>query len=117
MSAGKLDLVIEQGSDYFHQLIWQNVEEGTPIDITGYTAKMQIRPCFGSDDIYEELSTANGKITIVGADGKILLELTNAVTTAYTWVNGVYDLELTSTVSKITRLIEGKVTITKNLTI
>jgi hypothetical protein len=116
---GKLNLKINRGETFRHILKWQDANE-TPIDLTGYTARMHIRSSIDAPTTLLELTTSNNKISFPNAlEGEILLKLTAAETAALTWDTGVYDLELVilvSAVEEVTRLVEGKVTVTKEVT-
>ena len=57
MSAGKYSFVIEQGATFTIQLDYKD-NTGTPIDLTGYSGKMQIRPTVTSDTVYLTLSSS-----------------------------------------------------------
>ena len=115
MTAGSLDITIEQGSDYFNELVWKDSNENI-VTLTGYSAKMEIRSKYGSIDVLLELSTVNGRITISELDGQIILQIPSAVTELITWTTGVYDLELTGPTGIVTRLLQGKVTVIKEVT-
>lgn len=73
---------------------------GSPVDITGCTARLQVRAADGSA-ILLELSTSNGKLLIDGTNGRIYgsssgaIALSVAETTAITWSKAAYDLLLT----------------------
>jgi hypothetical protein len=112
MPAAKLNLTIEQGTTFEKSLIWRDKNK-RPVPLTGYTARMQIRPSVSSSEVILELSTANGRI-ILGAGGSIKFVLTPELTSALK--AGVYDLELTDSLGRVTRLIEGKVTVSPEVT-
>lgn len=114
MPAGKLDLTIEQGATFRHVLYWTDAAD-QPVNITGYTARMHIREHVTSTTALLQLTTENGRITLVGAEGKITLFLTAVDSAAITWSRGVYDLELVNG-SEVTRLVQGKVFISKEVT-
>lgn len=80
-----------------------------PIDLTGYTALMHIRPKAGSDQLTLELSTSNTRITLGGTNGAIDLLISATDTAAIKKGRYVYDLELVSAGSEVTRLIEGSI--------
>lgn len=63
-----------------------------PVDLSGYTAKMQIRDLSGN--LLIELSTENGRITIDNADKTIERSITAADTSALTAERATYDLEM-----------------------
>lgn len=128
MSASKLVLpVIEKGSTYSHALYWKNcsyleavtagytdIEQNwldstaNATNLTGCTAKLQVRVSLNSD-ILLELSTLNGGIIITPTFGKIVLSASATTTTALNGTGGIYDLEIYYTGGNIVRLIEGKV--------
>ncbi|GAI44144.1 unnamed protein product, partial [marine sediment metagenome] len=90
-------------------------EDDTPKDLTDYTAEMHIRERV-EGKLVKELVSGSG-ITITGAEGKIELELTPAQTSALQIIKGVYDLELTSPApAKVTRLLEGDITVKPEVT-
>jgi hypothetical protein len=110
MPAASYDILIEQGATYVQTFIWQD-SSGNAIDVTGYTADMQVRASRSSTAILLEASTTNGYIVMGTTDGKINISVPAAVTGALTATRGVYDLELTSPGGVVTRLLEGDVEI------
>lgn len=91
--------------------------QGVPIDLTGYTARMQIREMVESPDMLMQLtSELGGGITIVGATGTMSLLITDSVTAAITWRWAVYDLEIESASGETTRLLKGEVEVSPEVT-
>jgi molybdopterin-binding protein len=87
-----------------------------PVDITGYTARMQIRAKLTSTDFLDELTTANGKIVIDDAVYKtITIEIPATETAAYTFKTGVYSLELVNG-SDVIPFIYGDITLVPEIT-
>ena len=88
---------------------WKD-DDGNPYNLTGFTAKMQVRPNAKSSRVILELTTENGGISIGGETGKVsflvsredLLEITDA--------NGEYDLVLFSAGGIPDCLFRGRVT-------
>lgn len=87
-----------------------------PVDLTGYTARMQIRDTVNSTTVLEELTTENGGITITAATGKIELLLDATETAAIDWFEGVYDLELIAAGGEVDRIISGTVVVSDEVT-
>ena len=115
--AGKLNLVIEQGTTFNPILTYtDNEEPPVPIDLTGYTARMQIREKRTSPSFIHELTTENGGITLGGALGTIVLLITSDDTTLFTFKSAVYDLELIAGSGIVTRLLQGSVTLSTEAT-
>jgi len=114
MAATTYDLLIEQGAT-FSQLITYK-EAGVAINLTGYTARLQVRSTLESASTVVELTTANGRIALGGAAGTITLTISATDTAALTSGRGVYDLELVSGGGIVTRLLQGVATISRNVT-
>jgi hypothetical protein len=115
MSAGSYDLYIEQGATLSLPIIWKD-SDGNVINITGYTARMQVRQTRPSTTVLLSATTENGKLVIDGSNGKVTISLSATDTSAITWLTGVYDLELISGSGVVTRLIEGSVTVSQEVT-
>lgn len=125
MAAGKYSFVIEQGSTFQRELIYQD-SLGSPIDLTDYSAKMQIRPAPGSSTLYLTLSsslTSDGTgLNLLGlygtnplTSGSIGIIISAASSSVLTFDEAAYDLELYSG-SYVNRIIEGKVKLSKEVT-
>lgn len=104
MLAGLLDIEIEQGATFELVFIYQD-EAGNPIDLTGMTARMQLRRTYNSPDALLSLTNANGRIIFDPFAGKITLSVSATDTTPLTG-SGVYDLELIDG-STVNRILEG----------
>ena len=116
MSAGLYSFKLEQGATFYRKLKWTDAA-GNPKDLTGFTAKMQIRTIVTSPIVLVELSTSNGRITITPETGTIELYMDDATTQALSFDTAVYSLELTSPANFVTRLIEGYITFSLAVTI
>lgn len=115
MTAAAYDFVIEQGATLDKTFVWKD-STGTVINLSGYTARMQIRQTVGSSTILLELTTLNNRIIITPGQGKIQLLVAAADTGAITWQRGKYDLELVSSTGVVTRLLYGDVEVSKEVT-
>ena len=106
----QINMDIEKGSTFRHRFIWTYAEDPqNPIDLTGCTARMQIRPSQESDAIYQDLTTENGGITLGGTSGTIDLYISDVDSTAWTWNTGVYGLEIAFPNTDVRRLCRGTV--------
>ena len=114
MSATTYDILIEQGATYGQLVTYK--ESGVAVNLTGYTARMQVRSTLESASTVVELTTANGRIALGGAAGTISLTISATDTAALTAGRGVYDLELVSGSGIVTRLLQGVATISRNVT-
>ena len=116
MSAGQLDLEIEQGASFSCTLIWTAADTTpVPIDLTGATAEMQIRDKQGGR-IYADLTTENSKLVLGTTNGQIQILLSAADTTLLDKRRLKYDLEVTSLTFGTARVIEGNVFVSPNIT-
>jgi len=89
----KLKLTIYQGATFRKRLTWKGpLPAQTPIDLTGCTARMQVRPEVESSTVLLELTTANGGITLGGVAGTIELFVSDDDSAAFTWQSGSWDL-------------------------
>lgn len=92
------------------------LEYNEPVDLTSYTARMQIRSKLESTTALLELTTENSGIVIDNALKTITVKITAAATAALDWVSGVYSLELVSGSGVVTTLLTGNVTVKKEVT-
>lgn len=95
---GKYTFEVYQGSTWDEEIILRNAD-GTPMNLTGMQARMQLRPEIGSDVVILDLSPSNGRLTVVdAAQGRIHLLVSAADTAAlpldFEVQTYVYDLEL-----------------------
>jgi hypothetical protein len=106
----RYDLEIKQGATLSLTATWKD-SSGTAVNLTGYTARLQVRATYDSSSTILSLTSAAG-ITLGGAAGTIAITATATVTAALTapW-SGVYDLELVSGGGEVTRLLEGTATV------
>jgi phage tail sheath gpL-like len=114
MTAGIYNTTIDQGSVWSVVLVYTD-SNNVPVNLTGYTAAMQLRQNYNSTTADLTLTTANGGITIVGATGTITINATATQTGLLDPGFYVYDLELTSG-SNISRLIQGQLTVAEQVT-
>ena len=88
---------------------------GDPIDVKSYTARMQVRPYLSSKTVSDDLTTENGRISM-GNDGVVTAILTHTATASYPFCEGVYDMEVVSPNGDVTRVVEGRMIVRKEVT-
>lgn len=115
MAAAQYDFEIEQGATLRKPFVWKD-STGAVVNLTGYTAKMQVRRSVASEEVLLELSNVNGRIAITPLEGKVELIFSAATTEDIDWRRGKYDLELTAADGTVTRLIEGEISISREIT-
>lgn len=104
--ANTYNITVEQGATYTLAITYKDAS-GNAINLSGYTARMDVRATYNSPSTIIELTTENGRIELGGVNGTINLSITAANTAALPTSNAVYDLELDSG-SAVTRLIQGR---------
>ena len=111
----RVDLYVPQGSTYIHTFEYV-ASDGSAIDLTGYTARMQIRETVDATTTIYEATSAGGEITTTPLEGKVVLTIDATDTSAFTFSTAVYDLELEATDTTVIRLVKGKVKLDKEVT-
>lgn len=102
--AGSYDMKARQGSTFTETLTIKI--ENVPLNITGYAARMMVRAQPSSPTIILDLSTNNGKITIVGSTGTVTINVTASEMDAISPRSYRYDLELVNG-DTVIPLLEG----------
>lgn len=105
--AGLYNITIEQGATFTETYTWKD-GSGNLVNLSGYTAKMQIRDHAGN--ILLDLANVAGGLSINAAAGSVTVTIDATTTGAITWRSGVYDLKLSSA-SYTKRLLEGEVSV------
>lgn len=107
--ATKVNIVLDQGTDFETTVNLTN-DAGTQLDLTGMTAASQIRKTYSSSNSVA-FTTA-----LANNNGTLTLSLNNAVTSAMSPGRYKYDVEITSSANIVTRILEGTVTVTPEVT-
>jgi len=87
-----------------------------PVNLTSYTAELQIRSLPSSPDAVLTLSTANNGIAITALTGTIACHATAAQTTLIDEGTYYYDIEITSLGGIVTRVAQGQVIVSAEVT-
>lgn len=109
------DLTIPAGATYSQVINWKTGSTPTFVNTTGFSARMQLRTSYSAASASLELTTGNSRITLTNA-GVITLSLTATETAALAAGRYVYDLEMVSSGGLVTRLLEGVVTVSPEVT-
>jgi len=129
MPAGRYSFTIEQGATLNFELAYKD-SNNNPVDLTGYQGRMQIRPSVGSDTVYITLSSSldddGTGLNFSGSDGlnpptsgTIGIFISANSSSLLNFNEASYDLELAtgSEFPIVTRLLEGQVRLSKNVTL
>lgn len=107
--ATRVNIIIDQGTD-FSTAINMTDSTGASLNLTGYSAASQIRKTHSSSN-----ATAF-TATITTANSTLTLAMNNSVTAALAAGRYVYDAELTDGSGTVSRVLEGMVTVTPEVT-
>jgi len=132
MAAGKYNFIIEQGATTDFAVNYTD-SNNNPVNLTGYNARMQLRPTKESTIIYITLSSSLNScytgLNLSGSGGPIANQppssgslgvfISAASSSALDFNKAFYDLEIVSgsgDCAIVTRLLEGTVTLSKEVT-
>tara|TARA_R110001592_G_scaffold57873_2_gene175896 strand:+ start:32 stop:430 length:399 start_codon:yes stop_codon:yes gene_type:complete len=131
MSAGRYSFVIEQGATTNFEIQYKD-SNNVPVDLTNYTGKLQIKSTYAQDS-GELFLTLSSSLNVDGTglnfsgsngstpptSGSIGIYIASCTSSALTFNEAVYDLELYSGSSDCpftVRLLEGKIQLSKQVT-
>jgi len=126
MLAGNYNLTCQQGSTFTRLIEIEQPDLTTdptgntfePYNLSGFTARMQVRRTIDSASVLLHLTTANGALTINPsgvATNQIYINVSASVT-ASVETSGVYDLEIVSTTGTVTRVLQGEFNLSPEVT-
>jgi len=104
------NLFVDAGSDYSN-IITVSSTSGQPLNLTGYSVASQMRKSYSSSTAYAFTASI-----FDAATGRIRLQLSAANSSVIPAGRWLYDVEITSAAGSKTRVVEGIVTITPQIT-
>lgn len=104
------NLTIDQGSDFSSTITVEDTNSGVA-DLTGYTARGQVRKTYTSTTSYDFTASVSS-----ATQGQVSIKLTSDVTSTMKAGRYVYDVEIISSAGAVTRVIEGQVEVTPRVT-
>jgi hypothetical protein len=104
MAAGKYNVKADQGSTFVLDFIVST--DNVPWNLTGYTARMQVRAFTSSPDTILDLSTDSEIVLTSG--GRVTVTVSAAVMSDVVAGKHYYDIELVSAGNEVTRILEGR---------
>ncbi len=111
--AAQVDLCLEQGASWDTQIVWE--ADGTPVDLTGWTARMMLRTTAEAASPTVSLSTAMSTMTAL-SNGTIGLSYSAISSAAITAATYLYDLEVQSPSGNVRRLMQGRAVVSREIT-
>lgn len=109
--ATKVDFLIDQGAT-FSKSLYFTTEDGSPVDLTGYTFRGQLRVDY--DDVNPQATFVCSVVD--AAAGVLSVSLADTVTAALEPGVLKYDLEMVRPNGTVLRLIQGKATVDPEVT-
>lgn len=107
--ATKANLVVDQGATYSTSITITDDNDNI-YDLTGYTGAAQMRKHYTSSN------ATSFSVSLEAQTGIVTLSLTAGQTANLTAGRYVYDVEITSSSNVVSRILEGIVTVTPNVT-
>ena len=125
MRAGNYNMTCEQGSTFTRLVAIEQPdliadptgETFENFDLTGYTARMQVRRTIESSTVLLNLTTENGGLDVMPyeASNEILINVSANVTASIS-TSGVYDIEIISPTGTVSRILQGTFTVSPEVT-
>jgi hypothetical protein len=105
----KANLQIDQGADFSTEIDVLD-DNGDIVNLTGYSGAAQMRKHYTSS------TSTNFTVAVDASGGTVTLSMNAATSSNVTPGRYVYDCELTSAGNTVSRLVEGIVTVTPQVT-
>lgn len=132
MAAGRFNFTIEQGTTVDFAVVYKD-SNGNPIDLTGYDARMQLRPSYGSETTYLTLSSSlnddgtglnlsgSGGVNASSplSSGSIGIYVSHVTSSQFNFTEAIYDLEIVSgsgNTATVSRILQGVISLSKEST-
>lgn len=104
-------LVIEQGTTWEKRWRITDPDSGLPRDLTEWSARGQIRADHSAADVLYEWTDITCDV-----DGYVTISVTPTESSAWAWRDGVYDVELVDPTGRVTRIAQGAVRVSAEVT-
>lgn len=121
MPALQHNITIEVGANFHLPLLWREADKITPINLAGYSVRMQVRRRYADAEALLSLTSDGGGITIGASEaGSIDVRATAAQTALLPLdrsggIHGVYDLEIEKD-GVVARIVQGIALISSEVT-
>jgi len=114
--AGQKNFEVDQNATFSFVVEYKD-ENGNAIDLTGASAKMQVRDVKGGTKLAVTLTSPSGGIVINGSLGKLTVTLTPTQTNKLFYPKSVYDIMVVDSNANKIKLLEGFITLNRSVTI
>ena len=114
--AGQKNWEVDQNTTFRFVLEYKD-SSGAAVNLTGASAKMQVRDTKGGSKLAFTLTSPSGGIVIDALNGKITVTMTPTQTNKLYYPKSSYDLMITNAAGVKTKLVEGFLTLSRSVTI
>jgi hypothetical protein len=114
--AGQKNFEVDQNATFTFVVEYKDNND-VPINLTGASAKMQVRDSKGGQKLAFSLTSPSGGITIDPALGKLTIKITPTQTNKLFYPKSEYDIMLTDSNANKIKLLEGYMTLSRSVTI
>jgi hypothetical protein len=108
---------VDQNATFSFQVQYTLDDEVTPIDLTGASAKMQVRDTKGGSKLAFTLTSPLGGIIINGPTGTLDIKITPTQTNKLFYPKSSYDIMVVDSNGNKIKLLEGFMTLSRSVTI
>jgi hypothetical protein len=114
--AGQKNFEVDQNAT-FSFIVEYKDENDNAIDLTGASAKMQVRDTKGGSKLAVTLTSPSGGITIDAPSGKLTVKMTPTQTSKIFYPKSSYDVMVVDSNGNKIKLLEGFMTLNRSVTI
>jgi hypothetical protein len=114
--AGQKNFEVDQNATFTFTVEYKD-NNGNAIDLTGASAKMQIRDTKGGSKLAVTLTSPAGGITIDGPEGTLTVKITPTQTNKLFYPKSSYDIMVVDTNGNKIKLLEGFMTLSRSVTV
>jgi hypothetical protein len=114
--AGQKNFEVDQNATFSFVLEYKD-DNGNAIDLTGASAKMQVRDTKGGAKLAVTLTSPSGGIVIDPVNGKLTIKMTPTQTNKLFYPKSSYDLMVVDSNGNKIKLLEGFMTLNRSVTI
>lgn len=108
---------VDQNTTFRFQIQYTEDDQATPIDLTGATAKMQVRDTKGGSKLAFTLTSPSGGITIDGPEGLLEIVATPTQTNKLFYPKSSYDIMVVDSNGNKIKILEGFISLSRSVTI
>lgn len=111
----RYDFKLNQGTDLTVPFFLTD-ESGKALNLSGFSAQMQLRSNSYTGNLIDTLTSENGGLVLDGDAGSLTVIFSHGKTEEYPATALVYDIELVSPSNLITRVVEGRIAVSPEVT-